>query len=79
MANPEAAAVPAIPTKCPLPMLLAKSDAPICGGQGYICKNVIHNTILMSSDEYSDWLYFYCMSFNEYIRYAYHYLHTSLL
>lgn len=30
MASPEAAAVPATPTKWPLPMLLAKSDAPIC-------------------------------------------------
>lgn len=38
MAIPAAAAVPAIPTKCPLPMLLAKSDAPICGVHGYICK-----------------------------------------
>lgn len=30
MAIPAAAAVPAIPTKWPLPMLLANSDAPIC-------------------------------------------------
>lgn len=29
MAIPPAAAVPAMPTKCPLPMLLAKSEAPI--------------------------------------------------
>lgn len=30
IAIPEAAPVPAIPTKCPLPMLLANKDAPIC-------------------------------------------------
>lgn len=30
MAIPPAAAVPAIPTKCPLPMLLANREAPIC-------------------------------------------------
>lgn len=30
MAIPAAAAVPAIPTKWPLPMLLAKREAPIC-------------------------------------------------
>lgn len=36
MAIPVAAAVPAIPTKWPLPMLLAKSDAPICEIHGYI-------------------------------------------
>lgn len=29
MAIPPAAAVPAIPTKCPLPMLLANREAPI--------------------------------------------------
>lgn len=31
MASPAAAAVPATPTKWPLPMLLAKSEAPIWG------------------------------------------------
>ena len=30
MAIPPAAAVPAMPTKWPLPILLAKRDAPIC-------------------------------------------------
>ena len=30
IAIPVAAAVPAMPTKCPLPMLLANKDAPIC-------------------------------------------------
>lgn len=35
MAIPSAAAVPAIPTKWPLPMLLAKRDAPICGVHSY--------------------------------------------
>ena len=30
-AIPEAAPLPASPTKCSLPMLLAKRDAPICG------------------------------------------------
>lgn len=33
-ASPLAAAVPASPTKCPEPMLLAKSDAPTCGEVG---------------------------------------------
>lgn len=36
MAIPAAAAVPAMPTKWPLPMLLAKSDAPICGVHDFI-------------------------------------------
>lgn len=36
MAIPAAAAVPAMPTKWPLPMLLAKSDAPICGVREFI-------------------------------------------
>lgn len=41
MAIPSAAAVPAIPTKWPLPMLLAKRDAPICGVHSYM-NNVLH-------------------------------------
>lgn len=44
MAMPAAAAVPAIPTKWTLPMLLAKSEAPICGEHQR--KNTLKNNVL---------------------------------